>query len=1354
MYTKNKQYTIMSKKNLIVAVLLFLGWGVQAQDEITSTTYEGQNDSRAVIMTGLQDGIVSFISEDNRYLSGGATGEFGFVYDFESKKTTLYDDFLHAYFAPDHYVASPRGENTLPYIYYNGVKTLELTINDGTYRNDISYWNAQPNGNRVVMLAYEWDHGVNGAGVKDSVTNPVGAIYNGKTGEVETLLHSYWPRKEPLRHEDNLNYGSRANAISADGKVVGGWGTWPTDSVISTWQTTFWDLADFENGGKIQTYAIADTRFSMSDLVGANRDGSILVGYNEETEHGLIVYYDRANKSFTIDTIDPLPGYGLLYFNAIDDNNLIYGYCGVAADPGTRKAIVYTQENGLIDLSTYMYEYYDIAVPTELGCPTNVARDGSILAGFYFAGNLPTPWFVQFGSERILPRARDVKAKAIGTGLVASITWQKPLVSEHTLTGYEIYRDDETTPIATPNKDALAYSDEKCDEGYHTYKVVAVYGTQKADASISNTVMTGTIFPVQQIGHQLQYNRYASIYWGLPSSEVVSAMKANVAGNNGKGVIDHAPATILTSRTAPAATRHAKQYDNTALDYIYSVDELMYNGYCGIKIGDEYFVSSWQGDGIHIIDQYNRMVETWKPDGLNESVLSMVYIEDLKQLYCGGLNNIYIIDMTKRDRVIDFLKIPSRNMTYLPDVEIKGNKGVLMAGEWESAAFFTLDGKYLEESGFDFTGLSVSGTCYFDGKLYAASQTGKYQNEIYVFDVATRQQIGDPIQVVEDPAVYDLLSLNGDVTTMDDLSVAGGLTLCTLEDNTVALAATYQCSYVRSQLMFLELKSAPERNGYNVYRDDKLIASNLKTRRFPDELNQPGTYTYKVEAIYTNDVAPLSPATTVKIDNYGNCLPVKDLKAHETNRWVVLDWDVMTSDTSSGLVGFTVFRNGAKLKELWNEAVSLNYNDFSDLKIGSTYTYRIESLYSNGCKAADSVEITITDEGEAMPPFGIRFNYRKSAASSDNNKTYDVMTLWEAPMFEEPMSIGYGGGVMITYNSFGEDLPKEYWAAIGWDSTNLGLYKDLYLVGMEFMLGDNTKSFEAFVYVNDELAHKQSLPRATAQSWQTLYFNQSFPMDQPDEVAVGYHITYNADASPVAIDYSDYKRGYSDLLSFDGTSFVPLANYDIYGSWAIRALVARKRDVAAATANGEFNPALLEGKIMRLTEEKLLPVSLTDATPRTMSKPSPKAPFTLQGFNIYRQRMDIDDQLVKLNTELLKDYSYTEAKPLPEGEYDYTVEAVYANTTANAKESVTLTDVSKEDELNGMSLTLYPNPASEIVYVNGEYAYLHILDFGGRVLRQLPAAPQVNLGGLTPGTYFFRFTDESGRMATYKVVVR
>ena len=1358
MYTKNKQHTIMSKKNLIVAVLLFLGWGAQAQDEIASMTYEGQNDSRAVVMTGLQDGIFTFLSEDNRYLSGGGTGTAGFVYDFKAtgNKLQLFPYVLHAYFAPDHYVASPLGESTVPYLHYKdqGDIALERTIHDAAHMNDISYWNAQPNGNRVVMLAYEWDYGVNG-GVKDSAANPVGTIYNGKTGKIETLLHSYWPRKEPLRHEDNLNYGTRAHAISADGKVVGGWGTWPTSNVISTWQTMFWDLADFDNGGEIHTYAIEDYRFSMSDLVGANRDGSILVGYNEETEHGLIVYFDRANKSFTIDTIDPLPGYGLLYFNAIDDNNLIYGYCGVAADPGTRKAVVYTKETGLIPLSTYIYEYYDIDVPTELGCPTNAAIDGSIVAGFFFQNGYTIPWFIQLGSERILPRARNVKAKAIGTGLAASITWQKPLVCEYTLTGYEIYRDDEAKPIATIDKDALSYSDEKCEEGYHTYKVVALYGTQKADPITSNKIMTGTIFPVQQIGHQLKYNRYASVYWGLPSSEVVSSdAVASVAPKGGKGMIDRAPATTLTSRTAPANTPDAKQYNDTLFDYIYSVNELMYDGYCGIKIGDEYFVSSWRGDGIQIIDQYNEVTETWRPAGLNESILSMVYFEDKQQLYCGGLKNVYILDLTKRDRVIGVLpQMPSRHLSYLDDFEFNGTKGVFLAGGWDAGEFFTIDGEPLGASGFDFTDLSVTGTAYYDGKLYVASQTGKYQTEIYTFDVATRRQIGEPVQVIEDPAVYNLLSLNGDVTSTEDLAVAGGLTICTLEDGTVALAATYQCSYVHSQLMFLELKSAPDRRGYDLYRNGEPIARNLRSRRFYDELDQPGTYTYEVKALYTNSEAEFSPATTLKIDNYGSCLPVKDLTARETNQWVVLDWDVPTSDTAAGIVGFTVFRDGVKLKELYDEEVAVFYNDLSDLKIGTPYTYAVETLYKNGCKSSDSVKITLTDEGTALAPFGLRIDFKKNAASTKDNKLFDVTAQWETPLFEDPLAIGYGTGQLVSFASFGDEIPTEYWALIGWSKADLELYKDLYLVGMEYLLGDNTNTFEAVVYLNDEATYRESPRRAPAQAWQTMYFSRSFPMDQPKEVTVGYHITYDADAAPIALDFSASKRFYSDIISWDGANWYCLADNDIAASWTIHALVARKRDLDAATTDGVLNPALLEGKTMRL-DHMPMSLSLKPTMNQTMAMPSPKAPLTLKGFNLYRQRIDIEQDEIQLNDELLTTQSFTEAAPLPEGDYDYTVEAVYANTTKPATVEVTLTDVSKEDELNGMSLTLYPNPASEIVYVDGEYTRMEILDLGGRVLRRLSAASQIDLGGLTPGTYFFRFTDEAGRSATYKVVVK
>ncbi|MDE7090455.1 MAG: hypothetical protein K2O53_01865, partial [Bacteroidales bacterium] len=96
----------MSKKILIAAVLLFLGWGTRAQDNIASTTYESQDgNSKAVVVTGFQDGIFTFLSADKRYLSGNIVNESGFVYDFQEGKFSTFVDVMHAYFSPNHYVA-------------------------------------------------------------------------------------------------------------------------------------------------------------------------------------------------------------------------------------------------------------------------------------------------------------------------------------------------------------------------------------------------------------------------------------------------------------------------------------------------------------------------------------------------------------------------------------------------------------------------------------------------------------------------------------------------------------------------------------------------------------------------------------------------------------------------------------------------------------------------------------------------------------------------------------------------------------------------------------------------------------------------------------------------------------------------------------------------------------------------------------------------------------------------------------------------------------------------------------------------------------------------------------------------
>lgn len=1347
----------------------------------TGTVLSGQNGAKAIVFNNLKDGMPSVMGGENfRYLCGAVMDETGFVYDFEKDTLLLYPEYqLRAYFSPTHYVAAEPGQSGSIYIMYNGNKqTLDRTVSESGlgqgFDDDLTFYNAQPNGENIVIMGYECQIGENAAreGGYDTVFNHVGALYNGKTGKLRTLLHSYWPRVTPLSSEENVGYGSRAFCISADGKVLGGHATWPTDLVFSNNQTTFWDLNDYEasgNSADIHTYAIQNLVFSMSDLTGVNSDGSVLVGYNEETSHGLIIYYNRANKTFTIDTIAPLPSYQNLSFSAVADNGLIIGHCGMSADPGTRLPVVYSKKTGLMSMASYLYEYYDITA-NDFFTPISISANGKTWAGYRYENGYTIPWIVKLGDKQILPRPRKVTAKAAATGLYVRLNWMAPLASDNTLTGYKIYRDGGTEPIATVGADELTYLDESlASDGKHTYFIEAVYGEEvsgKTSSNVVQTILEGGYFPVQEINHHIQYNRYAAVYWGLPSSEVVDAARTrpvaslqdeNGVANKVTAEFDLAPVKPFGPETAATTAANApKSYTNTALDYVYNVDMKMYNGYCGIKINNRYYVSSWKG-GMQIFDHNNEVVKELAPAGLNHSVLSMVYLPKENYLLCGGEKTVSILNLQTEELVNNFAA-EARHMAYLPDFEFEGKKGVLLLGGWTSNEFYSIEGEHLGTADFNFDNLSVSGTAYHGGKLYVASQTGVNQNEVYVFDVATRAQVGSPVQVSEDPASYNVLSGNDEQrnTPVSNLSAAGGLTIDTLDDGTIALGMVFQCNYVTSRLMFLELESTPERRGYTLYRNGEKLAENLTSRRYYDEITAPGKYVYQVEAVAADKKSEKSPGDTVIVPAYTSCLAAKNIKAREVNRWVALDWDVPTSDSAAGMIGFTIFRDEQRLHELWNKEADVRYTDFSTLEVGKEYTYRIETLYQSGCVASDSVKITILDEGVALPPYGLRLGSRKNTTASAPGATkYDVAAAWETPLFEEPLSIGYGTGQMITGASFGDGAPLQYFAAVGWDTTDIKLYQDLYLVGMEYMLGDDTKTFTAFVMTNDTIAYAESLKRTTAKSWQTMYFKQSVPMNQPREVVLGYYITFAAETAPVALDFSYNKPFYSDLISFDGAAWYSLNAQQIPASWCIRGLVARKRDIEEAKrADGTINYDLLKGKVMALNQEKM-PEAVSLARGNTLAAQAPsKTPLTLEGFNIYRQQYGASEE-VKLNSELLKGFYYQEAEPLPAGEYDYTVEAVYGSTTKRTTAAITLEDVSNEPDGEKLALHLYPNPAAETVYVNGSFDLLQIMDLSGRVVRRAESGDaQIDVSGLTPGTYFFHFVGDGGRKATYKVMIR
>ncbi|MDE7149576.1 MAG: hypothetical protein K2O01_04105, partial [Bacteroidales bacterium] len=394
---------------------------------------------RAVLVGSLRGGFFQYLSGDARYISGTLGGGAGFIYDVDKDSSLFFMNYtVPACVSPAQYAAQgDPGDICGAFIHYNGRNIpLERFCYSGKASwDDISVWGYQPNGDKVVGMGYET---VFNAEKTDSLHTNIAAVFNGKTGKLERKLRPYWPMHPTFRHSGNIGYGSRGDCISGDGTVVGGHGTNPNEKL--NWQLTFWDISSPDT---TYTFALEGREYSFGTFFAANHDGSVLVGQSENLGTGVIVHYNKNNKTFSHEDIYPLPGWDFLAFTGIADDDLIIGYCGLSVDPGTRLPIVYTRLTGVLPLTEFIYEYYDINVgKLDLYTPMAIRKYGDkhVLGGFlydYMGGS--QVWFVEFCRERILPRARKISARAGRSTPQVQITWQTPLVSANHLLGYNIY---------------------------------------------------------------------------------------------------------------------------------------------------------------------------------------------------------------------------------------------------------------------------------------------------------------------------------------------------------------------------------------------------------------------------------------------------------------------------------------------------------------------------------------------------------------------------------------------------------------------------------------------------------------------------------------------------------------------------------------------------------------------------------------------------------------------------------------------------------------------------------------------------------------------------------------------------
>lgn len=1261
------------------------------------------------IITGAGGSRNARVSADGRYVGGsffsGETATSGYIYDVQ--EDTIY------YGGAADFLVSPQWYAGGNLIYVDG-QPVKIEVNndsDDPYYSTSSIWAATPDLKYVASMAYELQ--VDPATGKEIYVN-LPYLVDGKTGKIVKYLQTHWPMSPTVTN--NNGHGARPDAISADGMIVAGHSSYP--GIYNNWSPVFWDLEH-------------DTSFFVGELGGDNSkavgsleaissDGTIMAG--SAGQKLILVRYDREAMTFTKEEIPFAPGFTYGFCTGVTQTGLVMTVQQtISSDPGSRKTFLYdihTKESVVVE--EYVKELYGLECTVPVFTAGYISNDGRMISGWSFQSG-DVPFMISLEEDQIFAKPRNLQVEQVFNQMDVNLQWREPLKGQYTLLGYNVFCDSVQVNEQLLDANQLYFVHNDVEPGIHDYSVQAVYEEGSSDFYAPIQVMVigaGGCYPVQEMTNSVIYNRFVNIYWGLPSQKM-SASKSFSPVSEGD-LHD-----LVLGGKAPGLDFPApKSYVNQGLDLVRYAEMEGYGWSSFFVEGTRIFAASYNSNMITEYDIDNLdVVAVYTIAGIQE-ISNMVLVGD-KIYLAAGRNEILVVDretMTVSNRLKTQEDVEVQHLSYIPG--LNQGKGGFAYGDWTNLYYCNMYGQALDpQTGLDVEGLVISGTAYHNGNFYVFSQTGTSMAELYTFNFQEGTLLGKKV-LLDDPRLAAISPAYG--------FVAGGMTLSLLSDSTVVLSSMLQFNAVNSHLAMFEVESAPGLLGYNLYRNGEKVNPDgeyIQGLHFQQAVYEPGEYVYTVETVNKNGCTSINPKvkTTVVINPIGECTQPESLAVSESNRSAVLSWDYQGSDGPS-LVGFNVYRDGELLKE---NLLDLKYLD-EDLAVGS-YLYKVEAYHDNSCVASDSVEIEITHMGSAMPPSNLK------AVSSAHDGKCSVDLSWDLPYFETPLSIGYSN---LPFNAVALMEQTTMYAAIGWDSAALDPYRDLYLVGMEFFIGEQIDSLAGVVFLNEEMVCMQPMDgRIRENDWNTIYFNETYSMDQPMEVVVGYKVTYPADATAVcAYDMGPGKTGYGDLYSVDGISWGTLGQTGMSANWCIRALVVKKRDVEKATA------AALATKGTILQDVEILRWELSSGR-RVESDRRGDGAVQLEGFHVYRNEE-------KITSEPMKDLSFKDTD-LERGIYEYEVSAVYVGGEEK-KSDILVIDLEDVSNQKGETtrFRVFPNPVRDGFYVQGEFSTLKIMNLNGVVVKETSYVEKVSVEDLAPGVYVLMFETRNGRWVYGKIVVQ
>ena len=767
-----------------------------------------------------------------------------------------------------------------------------------------------------------------------------------------------------------------------------------------------------------------------------------------------------------------------------------------------------------------------------------------------------------------------------------SLAWENDSLAGNSVISYSLYRNNELYA----NQTELNFLDSALANGHYQYYLVANYNTGSSIASESLDFMVEITYPVTNLTAQVTAD-LVDLAWDLPVNSPRALLSYNIY-RDGEIVGNSEELT----------------YSDTALangTYSYYVTSVYTSGESAPSNSVEAFV-----EVLYPIQNLVSNVEesnvtlTWDiPATSARALLSYRVLRDNEEI--ANITETTYTDSDLYNNTYNY----SVKAVYTSGESIEVTTSVLVEVLYPAfnlALDISEDDAYLTWETNVMSGASIIDfTIYRDGANVGNIAELSYMDEmlangIYEYQVAVNYSTGSSELSQAVSALVEVLYSPQDLT-------------CLVDGNNVLI--TWEAAPTSSRAFL----------GYNLYRDNELIFSDVSATSYNDLNLINNNYEYKLEANYSTGTSEALFASVIVEVLY----PVVNFTGSLTDTEISLAWE---NDSLAGnsVISYSLYRNN----ELYANQTELNFLD-SALANGH-YQYYLVANYNTGSSiASESLD------------FMVEITYPVTNLTAQ--VTADLVDLaWDLPV-NSPRAL-------LSYNIYRDGEIVGNSEELTYSDTALANGTYSYYVTSVYTSGESapSNSVEAFVEV---LYAPNNLTYSVMEDSVTLNW------DQPDSMYrnfIGYKLFRDGEllVSLTELTYTDTSLANGDYI------YSVKAEYTSGDSQASNEVYVNIEVLYPATE--------LTGT---LTGDE---VSISWNAPAELDR-------SLLGYNIYRNNELIDTtSLTWYNDSFLANGSYsyqvtanyTSGESLPTNSIDFFVEVTYPVTTlsANVEESdVTLT---------------------------------------------------------------------------------